>query len=488
MDNKLNGMVKRIRKTMRKDNGVDGDAQRINQLVWMLFLKVYDELKESNEYELTVDGYTSIIPEKYRWRNWAIDHKDGKAMTGDELVKFINSDLFPTLAGLRIDENTPPRSAIVQRVFSRLHNYMINGTLIREVINELNDSINFDEYEDRHFFNDIYESILKELQSAGSSGEFYTPRPVTDFMAEMTDPKAGEKVADFACGTGGFLVSSINHVLAGDNSQAALESIQRNIIGQESKPLPYLLCVTNMLLHDLDGSQITYGSSLAKNVTEYTISDQCDVILMNPPFGGEIAPGEDSNFPASYRTSETANLFVCLVLCRLKQHGRVGIILPDGFLFGNDDASVKLKEKLLKECNLHTIVKLPSGLFYANITTNILFFEKGRKTEGIWYYQVPLPEGYKSFSKTKPFKAEHLDDCRQWWHSRETENPNAWYVSFDQIYKRNYDLDVKNPNAKADPASEMTLAEILDEMSHESQTIAENLSKIKELLKDVSDD
>ncbi len=214
----------------------------------------------------------------------------------------------------------------------------------------------------------------------------------------------------------------------------------------------------------------------------------CDVILMNPPFGGEIAPGEDSNFPASYRTSETANLFVCLVLYRLKQHGRVGIILPDGFLFGNDDASVKLKEKLLKECNLHTIVKLPSGLFYANITTNILFFEKGRKTEGIWYYQVPLPEGYKSFSKTKPFKAEHLDDCRQWWHSRETENPNAWYVSFDQIYKRNYDLDVKNPNAKADPASEMTLAEILDEMSHESQTIAENLSKIKELLKDVSDD
>lgn len=487
MGNDLNGLVKRVRKIMRKDNGVDGDAQRINQLVWMLFLKVYDELKESNEYELEVKNYQSIIPERLRWRNWAIDHKDGKALTGDELVAFINGDLFPTLSKLPVTPDTPARSAIVQKVFSRLHNYMINGTLIREVINELNDSINFDEYEDRHFFNEIYESILKELQSAGSSGEFYTPRAVTDFMAEMVDPKAGEKIADFACGTGGFLVSSINHILKTNNTQAALDSIQKNIIGQESKPLPYLLCVTNMLLHDLDGSQIVYGSSLSKNVYDYGEKDQCDVILMNPPFGGEIAPGEDLNFPEGFRTSETANLFVCLVLYRLKKNGRVAIILPDGFLFGDDESSLGLKKKLMNECNLHTIVRLPAGLFYANITTNILFFDKGKKTDGIWFYQVPLPEGYRSFSKTKPFTSEHLDDCRQWWVNRGQENKNAWYVSFDDVVKANYNIDSKNPKAPKEEADK-SLTELLDDMTVQSQTISDNLSKIKELLKDVHDD
>ncbi|MGM9857882.1 MAG: N-6 DNA methylase [Bacilli bacterium] len=486
----LNGLVKRVRKIMRKDNGVDGDAQRINQLVWMLFLKVYDELKESNEYEIEIDNYKSIIPEEYRWRNWAVEKVDsegkptGDTLTGDDLVEFINNKLFPTLRDLPVDETTPKRSAIVKYVFSRLHNYMINGTLIRQVINELNE-IDFDKYEDRHVFNDIYESILKELQNAGSSGEFYTPRPVTDFMAEMLDPKPGEKIADFACGTGGFLVSAIQHILKKYNTQEALDSMQDNIIGCECKPLPYLLCVTNMLLNGTDGSNIRYASSLAKNVTEYTESDKVDVVLMNPPFGGEIAPGEDSNFPESYRTSETANLFVCLVLYRLSKNGRVGIILPDGFLFNTDPAYVKIKKKLMSECNLHTIVKLPSGLFYAGITTNILFFDKGEKTDGIWYYQVPLPEGYRSFSKTKPFTAEHLKGVREWWNNRDNGDINAYFVKQDKI-EETYNIDFKNPNIKEEK-TDYTLHQLIDMIEEKANSISDSVAQLKELIKDIEE-
>ena len=486
----LNGLVKRVRKIMRKDNGVDGDAQRINQLVWMLFLKVYDELKESNEYEIEIDNYQSIIPEKYRWRNWAVEKKDENGavlpdtLTGDDLVDFINNGLFPTLRDLPVDESTPKRSSIVKYVFSRLHNYMINGTLIRQVINELN-AINFDEYEDRHVFNDIYESILQELQNAGSSGEFYTPRPITDFMAEVLDPKPGEKIADFACGTGGFLVSAINHMLKKNNSQATLDSLQDNIIGCECKPLPYLLCVTNMLLNGTDGSNIRYGSSLSKNYSEYTDDDKVDVVLMNPPFGGEIAPGEDKNFPESLRTSETANLFVALVLYRLKNKGRVGIVLPDGFLFTNDQpAYVELKKKLMNECNLHTIVKLPKGLFYANITTNILFFEKGKKTDGIWYYQIPLPEGYKSFSKTKPFKKEHLQSCCKWWNDRDNGDINSYHISQTQIIENNYDIDFKNPN-NIEKSIDYSLKELLEMINENNEQNNQILAQLKELTKDI---
>lgn len=488
----LGGLIKRIRKIMRKDNGVDGDAQRINQLVWMLFLKVYDELKESNEYELEIDNYESIIPSEYRWRNWAVEKKDEQGrilpdtLTGDELVNFINNKLFPTLKELPVDESTPKRSSIVKYVFSRLHNYMINGTLIRQVINELNENINFDEYEDRHIFNDIYESILQELQSAGSSGEYYTPRPVTDFMAEMLKPKANEKIADFACGTGGFLVSAIKYILNTDNTQEAIENLQNNIIGCECKPLPYLLCVTNMLLNGTDGSNITYGSSLSKSVYDYTEEDKVDVVLMNPPFGGEIAPGEDMNFPESFRTSETANLFITLVLYRLKQNGRVAIVLPDGFLFDTSDAYVNLKKKLMSECNLHTIVRLPTGLFYANITTNILFFEKGKKTDGIWFYQVPLPEGYRSFSKKKPFTAEHLTGARTWWNNRENGDINSYYVPMDKIVENKYDINYSNPNIKEEEKN-YTLQEIVDMIEEKSSEISNSVAQLKELIKDINE-
>lgn len=488
----LNGMIKRVRKIMRKDNGVDGDAQRINQLVWMLFLKVYDELKESNEYELEIDGYKSIIPEECRWRNWAVEKKDeqGRALpdtlTGNDLVEFVNNKLFKTLQNLPVDESTPARSAIVKWVFSRLHNYMINGTLIRQVINELNDSIDFDTYEDRHLFNDIYETILQELQSAGSSGEFYTPRPVTDFMAEKLNPQVGEKVADFACGTGGFLVSAIKHILKNNNTQEALDSLQSNIIGGESKPLPYLLCVTNMLLNGTDGSNIIYGSSLSKNVYEYTVDDQVDVVLMNPPFGGEIAPGEDKNFPESFRTSETANLFVALVLYRLKAKGRVGIILPDGFLFDKSDAYVNLKKKLMSDCNLHTIVRLPQGIFYANITTNILFFDKGTKTNGIWFYQVPLPDGYRSFSKTKPFGEEHLQGVRAWWNERNNGDPNAWFVPQEKIIEKGYDINFSNPNIAQEEVS-LSLRELLVQIQEKSQAISNSVAALADLIKDIKE-
>ena len=363
---------------------------------------------------------------------------------------------------------------------------MINGTLIRQVINELN-AINFDEYEDRHVFNDIYESILKELQNAGSSGEFYTPRPVTDFMAEMLDPKPGEKIADFACGTGGFLVSAINHMLNKNNSQATLDSLQENIIGCECKPLPYLLCVTNMLLNGTDGSNIKYGSSLSKNYSEYTDDDKVDVVLMNPPFGGEIAPGEDKNFPESYRTSETANLFVCLVLYRLKQHGRVGIVLPDSFLFTNSEpAFVELKKKLMNECNLHTIVKLPVGLFYANISTNILFFDKGKKTDGIWYYQIPLPDGYRSFSKTKPFTSEHLKSCRDWWNNRENNDINSYFITNEKIKESNYNLDFKNPNI-VEEKPDYSLQQLISLIEEKAVDINSSVAQLKDLIKDIKE-
>jgi len=488
----IRNTVKRIRNIMRKDEGIDGDAQRISQLSWMLFLKIYDELKESNEYELETTEYESIIPVKYRWRNWAIDNKDGKALTGDELIRFISGGekeigLFPTLKNLQIDE-TPPRSAIVKYVFTDAYNYMKDGILIRQVINELNENIDFDEYEDRHIFNEIYEELLKELKSAGSSGEFYTPREVTDFMTEMIAPKIGEIVADFACGTGGFLTSTISHIREKSKSQKALESIQRNVIGVEFKPLPYILCVTNMLLHDIDGTNITRGDSLGYNMQDFSEKDLVDVVLMNPPFGGEIKEGTELNCPASFRTKDTASLFMAMILHRLKKNGRVGIVLPDGFLFGADAGSalVNIKRKLLSECDLHTIVRLPSGLFYANITTNLLFFKKGTATKGIWYYQVPLPEGYRSFSKNKPFERKHLDSARSWWANRSNGDINAYYVPLSEIEKHNYDIDFKNPNIKT-TANEATLQQMLDSASEKSACIANTVAELQRLLKGIEE-
>jgi type I restriction enzyme M protein len=485
------GIIKRIKNIMRKDPGLNGDAQRIDQLVWMLFLKIYDELKESNEYELEENDYQSIIPENCRWRNWAIEHlgfdgkPDGSSLTGDDLILFINGTLFPALKNILITPETSPKQAIVQYAFKDSHNYMQKGVLLRQVINELN-SINFDDYEDRHAFNDIYETILKELQSAGSSGEFYTPRSVTDFIVEKINPQIGEIIADFACGTGGFLTSSIKSLLK-NNTQNALETIQNTVIGTELKPLPYLLCVTNMLLNNLDGTNIRHGDSFSKKLTDYTEQDKVDCIVMNPPFGADKMKGVELNFPAKFRSNDTADLFVALILYRLKSNGRVGLVLPDGFLFG-DGVKNKLKEKLLSECNLHTIVRLPSGVFapYSPIKVNLLFFDKGTKTENIWYYKVPLPEGYKQFTKGKQFEAKHLEGVRTWWDNRENGDINSYKISIETIINSNYNLDIKNPNI-TEEKEELSLKDILSEMNQISNKISSAVQQLNELLKDINE-
>lgn len=443
-------MIKRLQDIMRQDAGVNGDAQRIEQIVWMLFLKLYDA-KES-EWEILEDDYRSIIPEKYRWRNWAPDNKDGKAMTGDELSNFI-INLFNALKELEINETTPIRGRIVREVFEDLNNYMKDGVLIRQVVNVLNE-IDLTDFQTRHAFNEIYETILKDLQSAGKSGEFYTPRAVTDFVVKMVDPKIGESVADFACGTGGFLVSALNHMKESAEDTSSNEELKKSFYGVEKKSLPYLLCTTNMLLHDINEPNIIRGNSLEKNVRDYEEEDKFDVILMNPPYGGTEKKSVQQNFPSELRNSETADLFMVEILYRLKQNGRVGIVLPDGILFGIDNTKTAIKKKLLEECNLHTIVRLPASVFapYASIATNLLFFDKTGPTKDLWIYRMDIPEGYKAFSKTKPIELKHFEPVIEWWNNRieikdekiDESLKETWKAkkfTIEEIEKLNYNLD-----------------------------------------------
>lgn len=443
-------MIKRLQDIMRQDAGVNGDAQRIEQIVWMLFLKLYDA-KES-EWEILEDNYKSIIPEEYRWRNWAIDNKDGKAMTGDELSNFI-IQLFDTLKNLEINETTPIRGRIVREVFEDLNNYMKDGVLIRQVVNVLNE-IDLTDFQTRHAFNEIYETILKDLQSAGKSGEFYTPRAVTDFIVKMVDPKIGQTVADFACGTGGFLVSALNHMKEQANDTESNEILKKSFYGVEKKSLPYLLCTTNMLLHDVNEPNIIRGNSLEKNVRDYEEEDKFDIILMNPPYGGTEKKSVQQNFPTELRDSETADLFMLEILYRLKQNGKVGIVLPDGFLFGNDNTKVAIKKKLMEECNLHTIIRLPGSIFapYTSIATNLLFFDKTSPTQETWFYRLDLPEGYKAFSKTKPVELKHMQPIIDWWNNRTeikdlkdgeslTETYKSKKFTIKELSALNYNLD-----------------------------------------------
>jgi type I restriction enzyme M protein len=468
---------------MRQDAGVDGDAQRISQLVWMLFLKVYDA-KEA-EWEIFEENYKSIIPEDLRWRNWA---EDEEGMTGDELLEFVNERLFKELKDLTVDETTDKRALIVKSVFEDSYNYMKSGTLLRQLINKLNE-IDFDEYEDRHAFNDIYENILRDLQSAGNAGEYYTPRVLTEFIIDILNPQIGEKIADFACGTGGFLVSSLNHLEKQTKTIEDRKIVQSSLFGIEKKPLPHLLCMTNLLLHDLDSPNILRDNSLSSNIRDYTEKDKYDLIAMNPPFGGVEEVGIQINFPTEFRTSETADLFMALIMYRLKEDGRAGVILPDGFLFGNDNAKIAIKEKLLSEFNLHTIVRVPSGVFapYTSIATNILFFDKTKSTEKIDYYQVPLPEGIKNgFTKTRPFKTEHLQGVKDWWNNRDKEDINAYSVTIEEIKKANYNLDFKNPNLNKEE-KQYSLNELLNIMDTKSKNINRLIGQLSEVLKGVEE-
>jgi type I restriction-modification system, M subunit len=442
----LSGFVRRLRDIMRNDAGINGDAQRIEQIVWMLFLKVYDA--KELEWEINEDNYLSIIPEECRWMNWAHDDKSGRALTGDALLDFVNNTLFPTLKRLPVDVNTPIKKSIVQTTFADANNYMKDGVLLRQVINVIDD-IDFSDYDESHAFGDIYETILKELQSAGSSGEFYTPRAVTDFMAAMINPKVGEVMADFACGTGGFLISWLNELHKKVKTVADEEAYSSSIYGIEKKQFPYMLAITNLLLHDVDTPRIFHDNSLLKDVLDYTDKDKFDVVMMNPPYGGSEKNDVKSHFPADLASSETADLFMSVIMYRLKIQGRAAVILPDGFLFGTDNAKVNIKKKLLNEFNLHTIIRLPSSVFspYTSITTNILFFDNTEETKETWIYRLDMPEGYKHFSKTKPMKLEHFKSVMDWWNNRIEIEDNGFdkakkYLKEELECQYNYNLDL----------------------------------------------
>lgn len=472
----ISNIIKSIRDIMRKDAGVDGDAQRISQMVWMIFLKIFDTMEEEREAE--DDNYKSPLPEEIRWRNWA---KDSEGITGEELLDFVNNKIFKELKNLKLNENSDQRGFIVKAVFEDAYNYMKNGILIRQVINKLNE-INFTTAEDRHMFNDIYESILKELQNAGSAGEFYTPRPVTQFIVDMINPKLGDKILDPACGTGGFLISVIKNLENKIKNERDRKILQENLLGIEKKPLPHLLCMTNIILHDIEVPKIKHDNSLSRPLIDYTSKDMVDIVVTNPPFGGAEETGIENNFPSEFRTRETADLFLVLIMKLLRDGGKCGIVLPDGFLFG-EGVKTRIKEKLLSEFNLHTIVRLPNGVFspYTGIKTNLLFFEKdSRGTKDIWYFEHFLPEGYKTYNKTKPMRLEEFNLEKEWWKDRNNEKfkPFCWKVSKEDIIKRGFNLDINNPN-KPEEEKELSKEEIIKKIDANLKRSQEILNEIK---------
>ena len=466
--------IKTIQDIMRKDAGVDGDAQRISQLVWMIFLKIFDD--QEAEYEITRDEYRSPIPEALRWRNWAADPE---GMTGETLLDFVDTVLFKTLKELPVASNNP-RAKVVRDVFEDAYNYMKNGTLLRQVVNKLND-IDFNNSKDKHLFGDIYEKILRDLQNAGNAGEYYTPRAVTQFMVEMVDPKLGDRVLDPACGTGGFLTCAIEHIREHSPMQGEDElRLHRSIVGVEKKPLPHLLCVTNLLLHGVDVPAVRHDNTLARPLRDYAPSERVQVIVTNPPFGGMEEDGIEANFPATLRTRETADLFLVLIMHLLEPGGRAAIVLPDGTLFG-EGVKTRIKEKLLAECDLHTIVRLPNGVFnpYTGIKTNLLFFTKGKPTTEVWYYEHPYPDGAKSYNKTKPIRIEEFEPEKAWWHDRR-ENQFAWRVPVEQIRDRNYNLDIKNPHQL--DAEHQDFDEMLSEHQQLLAAVGETRNALKQEL------
>lgn len=463
---------------MRKDTGVDGDAQRISQQVWMLFLKIFDD--KEKEYELLDPGYQSPIPQELRWRNWAANDE---GITGDILLDFVNNKLFRKLKELSFEEGDDSRGFIVKEVFQDGYNYMKSGTLMRQVINKINKDFDFNNLEDRHVFNDIYEKILNDLQSAGNAGEYYTPRAVTDFIVDMVDPKLGDKILDPACGTGGFLVSAIKNIRKKDVKNAEENQLlQEKIYGVDKKPLPHLLCITNMILNGIEiPKNIKRDNALNKPLRDYNASDRFDVIITNPPFGGTEEDGVEQNFPANLQTKETADLFLVLIIKLLKQGGKCGMVLPDGSLSG-EGVKQRIRQLLLEECNLHTIIRLPNSVFkpYATVKTNLLFFEKGNPTKDVWFFEHPYPEGAKSYNKTNPIKLSEFNLEKKWWNNRE-ENEFAWKVSINDIISNNYNLDIKNPNKKIDDDLPIP-SDIVTKLENNLNSIASKLEAIKKLI------
>ena len=471
-------LIKSIQDIMRQDQGVDGDAQRLSQLVWMIFLKILDDTEQ--ELELMTDDHVPAVPVKYQWRRWA-GNEEG--LTGEELNNFVNNDLFPALRQLPSSSN--PRTLIVREAFEDSYNYMKSGTLLRQVINKIN-SINFNARSDRHQFNDLYEKLLKDLQSAGNAGEYYTPRALTEFIVEMVDPQLGEVVLDPACGTGGFLANAIDHMRKQVRTPEDEDLLHASLRGIEKKQLPHLLCLTNMILHGVDApTAIHRANTLTRPLRDYGPTDRIDVVVTNPPFGGIEEPGVEQNFPQAVRTRETADLFLVLIMRLLKPGGRAGIVLPDGTLFG-EGVKTRIKQQLLEECNLHTVVRIPNSAFapYTNIATNLLFFAKGEPTKEVWFYEHSLPANLKAYNKSNPIRSSEFDAERTWWKTR-AETDSAWRVRIDEIRERNFNLDIKNP--KIVSYERATLDELVGDYHLKQQAVAQTLAAIRNLLREALD-
>jgi type I restriction enzyme M protein len=473
----VSNVVKSIQDIMRKDAGTYGDAQRLEQLGWMFFLKIFDD--RETELETIRDEYKSPLPRHLRWRAWAADPE---GITGEALLDFVNNSLLPKLKALRGGEDRI--AGLIRMAFEDANNFMKNGTLMRQVINKIN-GIDFNASDDRHLFGDIYEKLLRDLQSAGNAGEFYTPRAVTQFIVDQVNPRLGEKILDPACGTGGFLVNAIEHLRRQAKTDEDLQTIQTSFAGIEKKHLPHILCMTNLLLHGVDvPSTVRHDNTLRRPLRDWTPKERVDVIVTNPPFGGMEEDGIELNFPSEFRTRETADLFLVLIMKLLKPGGRAGLVLPDGTLFG-EGVKTRIKEKLLSECNLHTIVRLPNGVFapYTGIRTNLLFFTKGAPTQTVWYYEHPYPPGAKSYNKTKPIRIEEFNAEKEWWGSESdgfaarVTNEQAWRVSIDEIKASNYNLDLKNPHSVDDGPADVE--HLLAEYEKLLAQIAETRSKLK---------
>ena len=455
---KLASVIKSARDAMRKDAGLNGDLDRIPQLAWMLFLKAFDGLEQNRE--VTDPDFRPAIEAPYRWRDWAADPN---GPTGEGLQQFIDGKLLPYLRELTGVGAHDPRD-VLAAVFKETNNRMLSGYLLRDVVNKVNE-INFASSDDIHTMAHLYESMLREMRdAAGDSGEFYTPRPVIRFMVQQVNPKLGDIVLDPACGTGGFLVETLEHLRPKVKTVGQLRALHANLRGIEKKPLPYLLGMMNLCLHEVGQPNITRANALARPITQISRGDRVDVILTNPPFGGEEERSIQANFPADKQTSETAWLFLQLVVRQLRDGGRCGIVVPNGLLFG-DGVGARIKKQLLTDCNLHTVVRLADGVFepYTAIPSNLLFFEKTGRTKETWFYEVPPPEGRKKYSKTKPMRFEEFADCQEWWGIRE-EGERAWRVPVADLEANDFNLDLKNPNRPDDLAHrppEELLAELI---------------------------
>ncbi len=468
---KLASVIKAARDAMRKDAGLNGDIDRIPQLAWMLFLKAFDGLEENRE--ITDAKYRPAIEAPFRWRDWAADPNGA---TGDTLVEFVNTQLLPYLRGLSGTGAHDPRD-VLAAVFKETNNRMLSGYLLRDVVNKV-DEINFASSDDIHTMAHLYESMLKDMRdAAGDSGEFYTPRPVIRFMVQQVGPQLGEIISDPACGTGGFLVEALEELEPKVETTQQLRKLHENLRGVEKKPLPYLLGMMNLVLHGVGNPNVVRGNALGSPITQISRADRVDVVLTNPPFGGEEEKSIQANFPADKQTAETAWLFLQLVIRRLKDGGRCGIVVPNGILFG-DGVGARIKEQLLTECNLHTVVRLPDGVFepYTAIPSNLLFFDKTGRTKEVWFYEIAPPEGRKKYSKTKPMRFEEFADCRTWWNDR-TENERAWRVPIADVEEKGWNLDLRNPHGPEDLAHRPP-GELLDELvqiEHEILAVLEDL-------------